>query len=249
MDSSNAKPRKEKVQLFFDTRKSRCRAFTLVELLVVIGILAVLIGILIPVLAHSREGAKQVKCLSNLQNLGAALTAYASDNFEHYPSGAPYSSLQPDDWIFWEPGRNLQSSAVARYLSHPVNRSVFLCPSDDTSYRARANPSQYGPYLYSYSMNDQMDRIGLAQVHSPARKLLLLEEDQATIDDGYCTPEPSEINLLAIRHDPNRRNPDNSGNGLSLNGNARGNANFCDGHAEFADRNTIHAQKTWDPSY
>jgi len=74
------------------SRQSK-RAFTLVELLVVIGIIALLIGILLPALNEARAQARMTACLSNIRVLGQAMAMYVGDNKGTFPQPAQDSSF------------------------------------------------------------------------------------------------------------------------------------------------------------
>src|SRR5438067_13447338 len=111
-------------------RRTLCRkAFTLVELLVVIGIIAILIAILLPALNRAREQAKQVQCLSNLRSLGLAFQMYIQNNKGRFPR--PAADPQPEDWIYWQTNRDQRLGVIVPYFGGKFVESYYRCPSDD----------------------------------------------------------------------------------------------------------------------
>ncbi len=108
-----------------EQRKSK--GFTLVELLVVIGIIALLISILLPSLSKARQSANSIKCAANLRSMGQALVMYVNQS-RYYPgcAGAKDGGSYPKDaFNVWAPR--------LRYFMDG-NQKAFKCPSADESF-------------------------------------------------------------------------------------------------------------------
>src|SRR5688572_19418156 len=116
---------------------SRRHAFTLVEILVVIGIIAVLVAVLLPVLSRSRGHARQVACASNVRQLTAAFLAYAEEHDGALPGPSVVRPLD-QDWIYWQPYRYPDDGKLVRYLGRTFNPDVLRCP-DDAGVRLERN--------------------------------------------------------------------------------------------------------------
>lgn len=124
------------------------RGFTLVELLVVIGVVAVLIALLMPALARARDNAKRIQCGSNLQQIGIALATYVSENRQRFPmiiepymvAGPSWNSPGHLDFNIDPTERDSNGELVypfafvnvmARYLTNP---DALICPSATLGY-------------------------------------------------------------------------------------------------------------------
>lgn len=111
------------------THPRRC-AFTLVEILVVIGIIVVLIGILMPSLSRAKQQALQVECLSNLRQLGNVFQTYANINDDKIPIG--YTPGQAWTGYFLAQNGNVYTLMGCLYKSKLLEPpKAFYCPAQD----------------------------------------------------------------------------------------------------------------------
>lgn len=151
--------------------RSSVRAFTLVELLVVIGIIALMLSILLPSLARARAQATNVKCLSNLRQLAQSCFAYAAENRGTYPIAYwDYDNNRtPETW--WDfindvdaDGNKVQRPGVL--FGFRGGTAIVQCPAYEP---VKANGDDYTGYNYNTSYIGGRYSLGAGDFHPSAR--------------------------------------------------------------------------------
>ncbi len=140
------------------------RAFTILELLIVLGIVAVLAAIIFPVFARARQNARRASCQTHLKQIGLGMMQYARDYDEKMPLSL---TVQGETWVD---------------ILHPYIKSdaVFLCPNDLTPFPLpnpyRRRTSYALNQLYAHIPRERLfstpgsgpHSINLAKIQSPA---------------------------------------------------------------------------------
>lgn len=166
------------------------RAFTLIELLTVIAIIAILAGILIPVVGRARESARTSQCTSNLRQIGMGMSLFAADNQGLLPpaAGIPPGEAVEVQWTKWLDNYLPQQSTSATAREHPV----FLCPStdyegldhEDISRSYSATASIYGPSASGVLGRDSRGRRLLNSIENRPRVPMVIEGKRYLTGNG-----------------------------------------------------------------
>jgi prepilin-type N-terminal cleavage/methylation domain-containing protein/prepilin-type processing-associated H-X9-DG protein len=225
------------------------RGFTLVELLVVIGIIALLISMLLPSLNKARQAANAAACLSNMRQIGQAALMFANDHKGYLPKN--WNNAGPN-WgdTSWEYRYPFESWEYI--LSLYSSKNVFRCPSDDTGkLRGQWTTQDWAgdkwedddiPLSYRWNMSHFPDNdtgIKLSQLRNSTQAILAAEGAMvAEFPENWLATWTSNYDTRVGELTPENAAYNRHGGKTIAQG--RSNFVFADGHAE-----TLDWAETW----
>jgi prepilin-type N-terminal cleavage/methylation domain-containing protein len=201
-------------------------AFTLIEILIVIAIIAILAALLLPALSMGKVKAQRISCMNNLRQLGVGCQVYSADNDGRLVENWPYAisrNLETNCWMHgnMRDGFEATNSGLIRLgklFPYANNPNTYRCPTD----RSAANGTLR---VRSYSMNSWMGsrymegeqptfnqrpyrtfvRDSELNAATPANLFVIADEHETTIDDAFFLISMNDsqifLNYPATRHD------------------------------------------------
>jgi len=218
----------------------RKRAFTLVELLVVIAVIAILAALLLPAVSKTKLKSQQIDCLNNQRQLQLGWLMYVHEQNDALPLNAgevaiysPHASTS-NSWVVGDVTVSADLAFIRQGSIFPYvgNVDVYHCPADHSTVD-NTNSLRTRSYAMDYYLNGDIDPqyfhnlpagafVGLATRYAgiahPSSVFVFLDESEKTINDGIFVliPDPEPI----WRDAPSDRH----GQGMNL--------SFADGHGE-----------------
>jgi len=212
------------------------RAFTLVELLIVIAVIAILAAILLPTLVQAKLSARRITCVNNLRQLGLASQMYWDDHdgdaFRYIAGATNGGTIYWFGWIEpWVPGNEGQrafDASMGALYPYLGGRGVEVCPSlnyNSRLFKLKATGAAYG---YGYNLHlsapSTQPPIKINRVTRPADIALLADAGQ--INDFQEPASPTNP-LLEEFYYINDTEPT-----VHFRHKRRANVLYCDGHVE-----------------
>jgi len=183
-------------------------AFTIVELLVVVGIIAILAAFVMSSLGSARESGRRAKCISNLRQVALSMTVYAEDNQGHLPAffytkqpaGSKYKIFTKPKWAVSDIG-NLNTTAV---LVCPSDKNPAQMKVTDVNDNNLTVPCSYGFNFETDLLNEGIWNIKQSQV------ILLFDGTADNAQQGTWDADTSDVakfnSRLATRRHSGRMN-------------------------------------------
>ncbi len=181
------------------------KAFSLVELLVVMGVIAILLGLLLPAVQQVREGARRTECLNNIKQIGLAVQAYhdankmlpvgVQYNFDTQTGGRnAYSYLLPFIELNQIAGDQRVDPTAQRFSS--IDVSTFQCPSSPSQVDQDGGfPGAAADYAFckgrSGAICSKNIGLGLFAINRPSSLKLCYDGTSRTMAVGEATSDPN----------------------------------------------------------
>jgi prepilin-type N-terminal cleavage/methylation domain-containing protein len=201
------------------------KAFTLLELLVIVAILAILAALLLPALNQAREGARTIICRNNMRQISIGMFLYAYDANDYLPWPAANEVNLPPDWVYFE---NTGTDTAPAFIGHAESGSIFSyvtgsprelpldkkqtnstpifrCPSAGATGEVRRvtysmnlwlGPPPGSEVEHPFGIHIPRQGLQLASIVNPVRKVLLMDNRPDLTVRGAYDPAGEQVPVV-----------------------------------------------------